>query len=168
MNAVTNSGPLIVLAKLDCLSLLPRLYKTVLVPQAVYNETVVVGQRRLYPDAVVLRTFLDGQGWNPTPIHEFPAFPSSNIALGAGERQVLALAWREHCVALLDEIQARAVAMEAGIATVGSLGILITAYRQGALVAGELDELLAVIEKREDIWIHPGLCARVRRQLLQR
>lgn len=168
MNAVANSGPLIVLAKLGCLSLLPRLYAAVLVPQAVYNEAVVAGQRYLYPDAAALRAFLDGQGWKPTQVQEFPAFLESDIVLGTGERQVLALAWVEHTPALIDETQARTMAKRVGIATVGSLGILVSAYHQGILTAMDLDGLLAVVEKRQDIWIHPELCALVRRKVLER
>ncbi len=49
MKAVTNTTPLIVLAKLNHLHLLSALYKQVIVPRAVYHEAVVQGQARGYP-----------------------------------------------------------------------------------------------------------------------
>ena len=49
MSAVTNTGPLIVLAKLNRLHLLPVLYGEVVVPQAVYQESVVVGTVYYFP-----------------------------------------------------------------------------------------------------------------------
>ena len=51
MTAVTNTGPLIVLAKLNHLHLLPALYGEVIVPHAVYRESIAVGQARGYHDA---------------------------------------------------------------------------------------------------------------------
>lgn len=50
MIVVTNAGPLIALAKLGLLHLLGRLYGTVLMPGAVYDE-------------VVLRVMEDGGGY---------------------------------------------------------------------------------------------------------
>ncbi len=41
MTVVTNSGPLIALAKLNRLDLLPSLYGEVIIPQAVYHKAVV-------------------------------------------------------------------------------------------------------------------------------
>jgi hypothetical protein len=50
MTAVTNSGPLIVLAKIHHLHLLASLYGTLIVPRAVYREVVEIGRARGYPD----------------------------------------------------------------------------------------------------------------------
>ena len=66
----------------------------------------------------------------------------------------------------IDEIYARSVADQMGLRTAGSLGILVKAYRKGNLTLEMLEELLATIENREDIWIHPGLCGDVRREVL--
>ncbi|MGB9775577.1 MAG: DUF3368 domain-containing protein [Anaerolineae bacterium] len=67
----------------------------------------------------------------------------------------------------MDEAYARSVAEGLGLRTVGSLGILVAAYRQGLLRAEVLEQLLDAIEVREDIWIHPHLCDRVRREFLR-
>jgi len=59
---VSNSGPLMALAKLNRLSLLRKLFQGVLIPQAVYEETVIRGISRGYPDALAIKLFLEQQG----------------------------------------------------------------------------------------------------------
>ena len=70
MIAVINSGPLIALAKLNELRVLPALYGTVIIPQAVYTEAVVVGLARGYQDAKLAQIFLKRMRWEPEPITE--------------------------------------------------------------------------------------------------
>jgi hypothetical protein len=166
MTAVTNSGPLIVLAKVNHLHLLPSLYGEVIIPQAVFREAVVVGRARGYADAETLRAFLDDQGWRPAEIPEMPAELTDETRLGQGEREAIALARQYRGLLLMDEVYARLVAGRLGLPSVGSLGILVEAYRKGSLASEVLEELLTTMENREDIWIHPGLCRRVRREVL--
>lgn len=167
MTAVANSGPLIVLAKINHLHLLPALYDEVLIPQSVYYETVITGQTRGYPDAKILQAFLTKMGWQPVE-------PAENVSglettrLGRGEYEAIALAWQYRSLLLVDEVYARAVADRLGLQTVGSLGILVEAFRKGIITADLLEELLITIEDREDIWIHPDLCRFVRREVLRK
>lgn len=44
--AITDSGPLITLAKVDALNLLPVLFKAVIIPEVVYKETVIDSMAR--------------------------------------------------------------------------------------------------------------------------
>ena len=57
MIAVADSGPMIALAKLNHLRLLPAMYERVVIPRAVYDEVVTIGLRRGYPDASVAEAF---------------------------------------------------------------------------------------------------------------
>lgn len=166
MIAVTDSGPLIVLAKLGHLHLLSALYEQVIVPQAVYREVVTTGRAQGYPDAEAIRAFLQANGWSPTELIETVSELPGDARLGQGEHQAIALAGQHQAHLLMDEALARSVAEGLGLKTVGSLGILVEAYRQGLLTGGLLEQLLLTIESREDIWIHPDLCARVRREVL--
>ena len=52
MVVVSNASPLIIMSKLGQLTLLPQLYDQVLIPQAVYEEVVVVGLRDGHTDAI--------------------------------------------------------------------------------------------------------------------
>lgn len=168
MTAVTNSGPLIVLAKINHLHLLHALYGNVLVSQTVYHETVVTGRTRGYQDADAIQVFLNNVGWLPTALTEIPLELTGDIRLGRGECEAIALALKHQALLLIDEVHARTVAKRLGLHTVGSLGILVEAYRKGSLTSGMLTELLNIIESREDIWVHPDLCRRMRRQILDK
>lgn len=55
MTASADAGPLIVLAKLDILDLLPRLHAPVFVPSAVYDEVVTRGIAAGHADAQAVR-----------------------------------------------------------------------------------------------------------------
>ena len=52
MVVVSNASPLIIMSKLGQLTLLPQLYDQVLIPQAEYEEVVVVGLRDGHTDAI--------------------------------------------------------------------------------------------------------------------
>lgn len=167
MSAVTKTGPLIVLAKLNRLHLLPALYGEVVVPQAVYQESVVVGQVRGYSDAGAIQSFLEDVGWHPVESPPVRSELMGDIRLGQGELEAIVLARQYQSLLLIDEVYARAIAEQIGLQTVGTLGILVEAHRRRNLPRDVLRELLIAIERREDIWIHPDLCRRVRRELLE-
>ena len=166
MTATTNTGPLIALAKLNHLHLLPTLYGQLIVPQAVYDECVIVGQTRGYSDADVIQAFLKDIGVLPLTPHTLPSRLAGDVRLGRGEMEAIGLAKEHRSLLLIDEVYARAIAEQMELQTVGSLGILVEAYQRGNLAANVLDELLITIEQRKDIWIQPTLCERVRREVL--
>ncbi|MCC7355410.1 MAG: hypothetical protein IT330_16845 [Anaerolineae bacterium] len=166
MTAVTNSGPLITLAKLNHLHLLPALYGIVIVPEAVHYEAIIVGRMRAYPDAEAIRTFLDRMEWQPTAPSTLPPELTGEARLGNGEREAIALAIPHRALLLMDEVYARSIADRLGLVTVGSLGVLVEAFHRDMLTSAVFEELLALIESREDIWVHPDLCKRVRREIL--
>jgi predicted nucleic acid-binding protein len=166
MTPVTNTGPLVALAKLNHLHLLSTLFDTVIIPRAVYRECVLVGQERGYRDAKVIRAFLERMDWHPlAPPTQQPTL-ANDVRLGKGEIEAIALAEHYHSLLLIDDVYARAVAERMGVQTVGTIGILVTAYRQRNLAPDVFEELLMTIEQRSDIWIHPDLCLRVRQEIL--
>jgi len=166
VTATTNTGPLIALAKLNHLHLLPTLYGQLVVPQAVYDECVIAGQTRGYPDADAIQAFLSQAGVLPvTPQVLYPEI-AGDVRLGRGEIEAIALAKQHQSLLLMDEVYARAIAEQMGLQTIGSLGILVEAYRRGTLTSDVLEELLIAIELRKDIWIQPTLCERIRREVL--
>ena len=166
MTATTNTGPLIALAKLNHLHLLPALYSELIVPRAVYYECVIVGQNQGYSDADVIQAFLKDVGVLPVAPQALPPEVAGNIRLGRGEIEAIALAKQYQSLLLIDDVYARAIAEQMGLQTVGSLGILVEAYRRERLSSNVLEFLLITIEQRKDIWIHPTLCQRIRREVL--
>lgn len=168
MTAVTDTGPLIALAKLNHLHLLPLLYARLIVPHAVHRECVVVGQAGGYADAAVIAAFLEKLDCPPLTPTSVPTVLSGDVRLGQGEREAIALAAEQQSLLLIDDVYARAIAEEMGLQTVGTLGVLVEAYHRKFLGRDTFDELLTAIERRQDIWIHPALCRRVRSEVLQK
>ena len=97
MIAVADSGPLISLAKLDHLRLLPVLYERVVMPRAVYDEVVTIGLRRGYPDARIADVFLRRMKWRPEAAVDVLPELGSDVRLGRGEREALTLAKSTQC-----------------------------------------------------------------------
>ena len=102
----------------------------------------------------------------PVTPQALPSGIKGDVRLGQGEIEAIALAKEHQSLLLIDEVYARAIAEQMGLQTVGSLGILVEAYRRGNLTSEVLEELLMTIAQRKDIWIHPALCERVRRDVL--
>lgn len=132
MVVVSNSSPLIALARIQRLDLLPAIFESVLIPPAVAGE--------ITPSIPVLPTWLRIQASNVLP-------PASLLRrrLGDGEWEALALAielkadW-----IILDDLPARRSAEATGLNVIGTLGTLVTAKRGGFLksIRPELDALL--------------------------
>jgi len=129
---VADTSPLIALHQLGQLSLLQRLFGEVLVPPAVEREaTPSLPERPAW-----IRTVTPAQ-----PI-------SSEVlraSLGPGESEALSLALELRAdIVILDERQARRLALGLGLPVVGTAGILLRAKRAGLIPAVRplLDELL--------------------------
>jgi uncharacterized protein len=126
---VSNSSPLIALARIGRLNLLASFYKRILIPAEVQYEVTVAG--RGLPGAEEVRKAL----WIEVVPQKSPADPSLAQAcrsLGAGERGAILLAKSlEADLVLLDERKARRVARDAGLSVAGCLGILEQGARRG-------------------------------------
>jgi uncharacterized protein len=126
---VSNSSPLIALARIGRLSLLASLYKRILIPAEVQHEVTVAG--RGLPGAEEVRN----ANWIEVALRKSLADPSLAQAcqdLGAGERGAILLAKSLPAdIILLDEWKARRIAREAGLSIVGCLGTLEAAAGKG-------------------------------------
>jgi len=126
---VSNSSPLIALARIGRLNLLASFYKRILIPAEVHHEVTVAG--RGLPGAEEVRK----THWIEVALQKTPPHPSMIQAcqnLGAGERGAILLAKSLPAdLVLLDEWKARRVARDAGLSVVGCLGILEAGARSG-------------------------------------
>lgn len=126
MIVVTNSSPLIALSSVDQLQLFPQLFTRVLVPTAVYQETVVenavVDQRSRI--AFAAKSFLE-----VVPPQNERQFERK---LGKGERGVLNLALeRQPDFVILDDKKARKEAIALGLSPIFTSDVLrLAAQRQ--------------------------------------
>jgi predicted nucleic acid-binding protein len=127
---VVNASPLILLASVNALVLLPQLADEVLVAAAVLDE--VLAGKEPHPAL----HGLPATAW----VRIRPSLPvPAEVAgwdLGGGETQVLALALSgEGSEVVLDDLQARRCARSLGLATTGTLGLILRAKQRGLIPA---------------------------------
>ena len=123
--AILNSGPVIALAGVGQLSLLPRLYKTVVIPEAVAVE-VLAGETP-HTGLALFRDHPWLQRLNvPTDVAlGLPLF------LGRGEVEVITLAHQHpNWLVVLDDYRARRAAEALHFTATGTTGILVRAKHE--------------------------------------
>lgn len=126
---ITNTSPLIALAKAGRLELLTDTTRQVLVPDIVAREVL-----RGPDDDPARQTLLGGWG---VPI-AVPVIPPrvQALSLDAGETAVLAAALaRPGATVVLDDGSARRKAQRSGFKVIGSLGVVLRARREGRIAA---------------------------------
>lgn len=132
MSVVSNSSPLIALARIERIDLVPALLRSILIPPAVARE--------IAPSIPVLPPWASVKA--PESLPPTLAFPGR---LGDGEREAIALAVEVGADAtILDDSPARRAAEATGLSVIGTIGLLLEAKREGLLatVRPELDKLL--------------------------
>lgn len=124
---VSDAGPLIALGRLDLLGLLPQQFSEVQVPQQVIKECTA------RPDGADVARILAALacGWL-TPCD---AVPIEEESLGRGERAAIARALEISAGLLVDDWDARQYAATRGIATTGTLGVLVRARQAGSVAS---------------------------------
>jgi predicted nucleic acid-binding protein len=114
---VSDAGPLIALAKLDLLNLLPQIFSTVYIPKTVFEEATK-NQR--------IASFKSSQV-NVIDDIDNSFSKSLKILLDDGEIQALSHAKILGCGVLMDEKRGRQVAVKHNIPIIGVIGVLLQA-----------------------------------------
>jgi predicted nucleic acid-binding protein len=133
---VSNTTPLIKLAGVGLLDLLPRLYGEVWIPDAVRDEY----------RAGALPTDLDIAGLPWLVTKPVAAEPELFSRLGPGEAAAISLAAAANArLVLLDEKLGRRIAAERGLPVAGTLAVLLRAKQLGLVPAVEpvVDRMIA-------------------------
>lgn len=122
---VADSSPLISLAIIAQLELLPQLYQRILLPTAVWDEVTIQGVGLPGAQAVSQLTWLEIQA--PEALILEPL----SILVDRGEAEAIALAQSTpDSTVLLDDAQARRVAERLGIRRIGTLGFCVRRKKQ--------------------------------------
>jgi predicted nucleic acid-binding protein len=158
------------LGKTDGLEVLFRLFPSILTPPAVYEEVVTAGLRLGAPDALLLQQHYQA-GTLKVQKPTGSALPRP-VSLGPGEEESILLAIEHRALWLLvDDFDAREAAVvnfqAAGAETrvKGTLGITLSAYREGSMTREHAIGIVTAVGRRPDIWISPRLCLRVLKEL---
>ncbi|NSW89184.1 MAG: DUF3368 domain-containing protein [Firmicutes bacterium] len=123
MKAIINSSPLIALGGIKKLELLPKIFSEIVIPQEVYNETVVNGK-----DDTIFKAIDGNAGFKIVSANNLILIEFLNDYLDKGEAEVIALA-KELGInnVIIDEAKGRKIAKRHSLDVIGSLGILVIA-----------------------------------------
>lgn len=141
MRTVSDTGPIIGLAKIGMVDLLRALASEVLIPPFVHKE--LFGKTGFETTCIenALEDFI-----KVTSINELAPSAANVLAeLGEGERQAVALAsdFGEGVMLLIDDYAGRRAAKKLGVAVIGLIGLLLLGKERGLIgtVGPLLDEL---------------------------
>jgi predicted nucleic acid-binding protein len=125
---VINASPVILLAKAELIQYVPQLVQMLIVPQPVAAE--IIGYRG--KDAAAIWLEKSGREFIKPAITELKQLSSSGI--GSGERAVISFAAANvGFVAVLDDLEARAIARNLGIKTLGTVGVVLRLKKAGLI-----------------------------------
>ena len=141
MKVISNTGPIIGLAKIDKLSLLKELAEEVLIPPLVYRELLGKCGWESSRIDLAINSFI-----KVTELSEISNEIKQVIStLDGGEKQVISLGsvTSGELILLLDDKAGRNAAKKLGLATTGLVGVLIFAKEKGLIneVSSLLEEL---------------------------
>jgi predicted nucleic acid-binding protein len=129
MIVVSNATPLIGLAMADRFDLLPKLFDQIYIPQSVYEEVVLEGEKRFGAAEVQ-----EASGIETVQVKDRLAVEVLEDELGRGESETIVSAGEMSADwVLVDERLARRKLDSLGIRTIGTLGILLKAKELGLL-----------------------------------
>lgn len=146
MRVVSNSGPLIHLARAGHFDLLQLLYGRLLIPPSVCQEVTIRGRGQAGSRELLTAKWIRRRRPRRTDL-----VAALRVFLGRGEAKAIALtAERKGTLLLIDEIHGRRVAREMGILVVGTLGVLLQGYRNNHVP--DLEAAIARMRER-GTWI---------------
>ncbi len=141
---VSNSTPLIYLAKIGRLALLKELFGEVLIPKEVYDEVVEKGKSLGRKDAYVVEAAVANGRVKVVAVDPI----TLPIELDRGEEEALALAKHSHSeIVLIDEVSARSAARLLNLTPRGTIFVLLLALKVENI---SLDEFMQALNELID------------------
>ncbi|MBI2130625.1 hypothetical protein HYU10_02535 [Candidatus Woesearchaeota archaeon] len=142
---------MIIFAKLGKIDILRKLYGDIKIANEVYREVVLKGIEKNTKDAFIIRESINGKCIEVLNLNEkfsetaAKIQPIYNIDIGEAETIALALQLKEK-EAVIDEVYARDAARALGIRPIGSLRILLIAYKNSLIAKHEINQLIREME----------------------
>lgn len=149
---IVNASPLIIFGKLNRIGILKALYKTIEISSEVYQEVVLKGIEKNSTEAFVIKEFIDNKEIKVVNLNkEFSTLANKiqaiyNLDFGEAETIALILQLKNKEV-IIDEISARESAKAFGIKPIGSLRVLLIAYKKDLI---NKEEIPNIIQEMED------------------
>lgn len=140
MIVVSDTSPIINLAMIGRLELLPALFGEVIIPYKVFEEITRRGDSMPGAEAVLAARWVETRSCTNTTLVQ-----ALRTQLDSGEAEAIALALElESGLLLIDEKMGRQVARGFSLSVMGLVGVLTLAKRQGLIleIKSVLDELI--------------------------
>ena len=119
MIVISDTSPINYLILIDCIEILPQLYDKVTIPNSVFKEL-----NHLKTPEKVKNWIVSKPDWLGVSTMEQK---ERYLAIGEGESDAIALALALNAdLILLDDAEARQVAIENGLTITGTLGVLVS------------------------------------------
>lgn len=153
MVVVSDTGPLIYLARIGHLSLLKKRFGPILIPEEVYREICVQGKGKPGAEKIEKTDWIDRREVEDNFLLEV-----LRLELDKGESEVIVLAKQMEAErVIIDEKIPREKLKSLGFKVVGTVGILVWASQEGLIsdLKGCLDEL-----RDKGMWISDDLYAK--------
>ncbi|HLC73111.1 MAG TPA: DUF3368 domain-containing protein [Candidatus Nanoarchaeia archaeon] len=140
---VSNTSPILYLAKLGKLELLKKLFNKVFIPREVYKEAVLNGREKGFVDATLIERAIKDH-W----IEVKDVVSNKNISIyseiDVGEQEAIELAKNLNSkLLLIDDAPARVIAESFGLSVKGTLFVLMKAYSKKIINKIETKNLLS-------------------------
>ena len=149
MKAVSNASPIIFLSKIDALDLLPQCFNEILIPIAVADELF-----DYHPPAYIQQIQVSPAG------SEFVRGAIGRLHIGELEAIVLAQETQADYV-ILDDLLARRKAQRLGLKTIGTIGILLLAYKKRLLSRMDLEGYMSRLINDHRMYLSPSILAKI-------
>lgn len=159
--AVSNAGPLIHLAEINCFELL-KVFSKVYVPKTVYGEVCIEGK----PGERELKNAEDIEVLEPTEGEVKKTEEALSIDLDVGELDALALSNQLGVgVFLTDDLDAREAGKKLGFSVHGSAGVIARAYRKNLIDLADAKKALEDLYNVSKLFITNAIVEKAIEQL---
>ena len=148
---IINASPLIILSKLNKISILTKIYRNLGITNKVYEEVVLKGIEQNASDAFIVKQHIDNKEIKVFNLDKKFLDMANKIQLiynlDIGEAETIALALQlAQKEIIIDETAAREAAKSFGIKPIGSLRVLLIAYQKNLISKKEINDLLAKMQ----------------------
>lgn len=145
MIVISDTTPIITLSKINRIDLLQKLFGTILIPEAVYNELTTNNKFQEEADTIINAEYIKVVNVNDAKSVELLR-RATGLDLGESE----AIIYSDDCRAellLIDEVKGRRIAKQMGFSVMGTIGILMTAYDEKIISADEIRKYITVMKE---------------------
>jgi len=129
LKVVSNSTPLIYLAKINHLDLLEKVYDQIYIPTSVYEETVVRGLEKKFLDADIIKNAVDRRTIEVKELTSEQKAEAKRLTqfanIDRGEAEAMVLAKHLNLELMIDDVVAQGVARTLGLDTYWTTSFII-------------------------------------------